>query len=431
MGANGEAGEEGISIIGLHVDGFRRIRVIDMTPPRNGVVRIVGANEAGKTSLLDSIMAALKGLPKGSVSPLQRGRDRGEVVLNLGAFQVQVIYTESGEYLNVKRGDGKVAKPRAFLDEMIGQGLSFDPFAFARLKPADQVNTLLSALQLEQDPREVDKERQGYYERRTDKNREIKSLEARVASIPERADVPDEEVSVGDLLRERSEALKARLEFQNVKEKLSRADSDVMKAQAEVDRIKRVLVDAEEAVRHCQVEKEALTQALASITVPPDITNLDQRLQAIELTNKAVRAKAERTHLVVELAKAVADGQELTEAISLCDTLKESVLATANLPVPGLGFESLDGAYCVTVKGIPLAQCSSSQQLKVGMAIAVALNPKVRVCLIREGSLLDDTSIEMIDTIARERKVQVFVERVGEEAEGENSFVLEAGELKA
>jgi hypothetical protein len=147
-----EAQEEGLRIIGLHVDGFRRIRVVDITPPSNGVVRIVGANEAGKTSLLDSIMAALKGLPKGSMSPLQRGRERGEVVLNMGAFQIQVIYTESGEYLNVKRGDGKVAKPRAFLDEMIGQGLSFDPFAFARLKPAEQVNTLLSALQLEQDP---------------------------------------------------------------------------------------------------------------------------------------------------------------------------------------------------------------------------------------------------------------------------------------
>ena len=429
MGTN-EAQEEGLRIVGLHVDGFRRIRVVDLTPPKNGVVRIVGANEAGKTSLLDSIMAALKGLPKGSVSPLQRGRERGEVVLNMGAFQIQVIYTESGEYLNVKRGDGKIAKPRAFLDEMIGQGLSFDPFAFARLKPADQVNTLLSALQLEQDPREIDKERQGYYERRTEKNREIKSLDARVAAIPEQSDVPDDEVSVGDLLRERSEALKARLEFQNVKEKLSRADSDVMKAQAEVDRIKKVLADAEEAVRHCQVEKDALAQALASITVPPDMTNLDQRLQTIEATNKAVRTKAERTKLALELAKVIMDGQELTEAITLCDTLKESVLATANLPVDGLGFESMDGTYCVTVKGIPLAQCSSSQQLKVGMAISVAVNPKIKVCLIREGSLLDGASMDLIDEIAREHNVQCFVERVNNESEGDNSFVLEAGELK-
>lgn len=230
-------------------------------------------------------------------------------------------------------------------------------------------------------------------------------------------------------MRERSDALRARLEFQNVKEKLSRTDSDVMKAQAEVDRILRVLEDAKEMVRHCQAEKDALTNALASITVPPDTTDLDQRLQAIEATNKAVRTKAERARLVGELAKVVAEGQELSEAITLCDTLKESVLASAHLPVDGLGFENVDGSYVVTVKGIPLAQCSSSQQLKVGMAIAVALNPKVRVCLIREGSLLDDASMDLIDEIAREHGVQCFVERVSNELEGDNSFLLVAGEL--
>jgi hypothetical protein len=375
-------------------------------------------------------MAALKGLPKGALSPLQRGQDRGEVVLNLGAFVIQVVYTESGEYLTVKRNDGKIAKPRAFLDEMIGQGLSFDPFAFARLKPADQVNTLLSALQLEQDPREIDKERQGYYERRTEKNREIKGLEARVAAMPDLREVPDQEISVADLMREKADAIRAKMEWQNVKEKLSRADTDVMKAQAEVERIKLVLADAEDAVRHCQAEKEALTNALASISVPRDTADLDERLQTIEATNKAVRNKAARKALVADLTTAQADGQELSEAITLCDTLKESVLASAHLPVPGLGFESVDGTYCVTLQGIPLAQCSSSQQLKVGMAIAVALNPKVRVCLLREGSLLDDSSMNLIDEIAREHKVQVFVERVGQESEGENSFVLEAGELK-
>jgi hypothetical protein len=60
----------------------------------------------------------------------------------------------------------------------------------------------------------------------------------------------------------------------------------------------------------------------------------------------------------------------------------------------------------------------------------VALNPTIRVCLIREGSLLDGASMDLIDEIAREHNVQVFCERVGNEAEGENSFVLEAGELK-
>ena len=425
-----EGQEDGITIVGMHISGIKRVSAIDLTPPRDGVVRIVGANEAGKSSLLDSIELALAGLPKGAPSPLQHGRERGEIALNLGPFQIQRVFTESGAYLTVKRNDGKVPKPQALLDELVGQGLGFDPFAFSTMKPAQQVDLLLDALHLEQDPREIDKERQGYYERRTDMNREIKSLDARVAAIPYQPDVPDEELSVVDLMRERSEAIRARLEWQNVKEKLSRSDTDVMKAIAEVERIKRVLADAEEAVRHCQAEKDALTNALSAITVPPDTSDLDQRLASIEATNKAVRTQAERTRLLEELKAVHAKSEELTQAMALCDTLKESVLAGAELPVDGLGFETVGGEYQVCIRGIPLSQCSQSQKLKVGMGLAMALNPTVRIILVREASLMDDASMELVDSLARKHGFQCWLERVGSEAEGENSFVLEAGELK-
>lgn len=421
---------DGYTVVGLHISGLQKISVVDLTPPKDGVVRIIGKNEAGKSSLLNSIALALAGLPKGAPSPLQHGRDRGEVVVNLGPFQVQRVFTESNQYLTVKRADGKVAKPQAFLDELVGQGLGFDPFAFSTMKPAQQVTLLLDALKLEQDPRDIDKERQGYYEQRTEKNREVKSLEARIAAIPDRPEVPSEEISVADLMQERAEALKAKLEFQNVKERLSRADSDVLKAQAEVDRIKRVLVDAETSLRHCQAEKDALTNALASITVP-DTTDLDERLTSVEETNRAVRAKQERTRLVTELATVAAKAQELTEAMDLCDVMKESVLAGAELPVEGLGFETVGGEYMVCINGIPLSQCSQSQKLKVGMGLSMALNPKVRVILIREASLLDDESMALVDAMARTHGYQCWLERVGQESEGENSFVLEAGELRS
>jgi len=339
------------------VEGIKRLTAVDLTPPRDGVVRIVGANEAGKSSLLDSIELALSGLPKGAPSPLQHGRERGEIALNLGPFQIQRVFTESGAYLTVKRNDGKVAKPQALLDELVGQGLGFDPFAFSTMKPAQQVGLLLDALHLEQDPREIDKERQRYYEQRTETNRESKSLEARIAAIPDQPGIPDEEVSVADLMREKSDAIKARLEFQNVKEKLSRADTDVMRAQAEVERIKKVLVDAEDAVRHCQAEKDALTNALAAISVPRDTADLDERLASIEATNKAVRTKADRKRLREELRGVQAKAEELTQAMALCDVLKESVLAGAELPVEGLGFETVNGEYMSASAG---SRCRSA-----------------------------------------------------------------------
>ena len=82
------------------------------------------------------------------------------------------------------------------------------------------------------------------------------------------------------------------------------------------------------------------------------------------------------------------------------------------------------------IRGIPLSQCSQSQKLKVGMGLAMALSPTVRVVLIREGSLLDDDSMRLVDTMAREHGTQVWVERVAPDTGGENSFMLVAGELQ-
>jgi len=64
------------------------------------------------------------------------------------------------------------------------------------------------------------------------------------------------------------------------------------------------------------------------------------------------------------------------------------------------------------------------------MGLAMALNPKVRVILVREASLMDDASMELVDSLARKHGFQCWLERVGSEAEGDQSFVLEAGQLK-
>jgi hypothetical protein len=60
--------------------------------------------------------------------------------------------------------------------------------------------------------------------------------------------------------------------------------------------------------------------------------------------------------------------------------------------------------------------------------MAIAMNPKLRVMLIRDGSLLDNGNMKMIADMAKQNGVQVWVERVGNGPEV--SVVLEAGEIK-
>jgi hypothetical protein len=55
--------------------------------------------------------------------------------------------------------------------------------------------------------------------------------------------------------------------------------------------------------------------------------------------------------------------------------------------------------------------------MRVSMAVALAMNPSLRVCLIRDGSLLDSDSLEIIREMAEAADAQVWLERVSEGAD--------------
>ena len=114
--------------------------------------------------------------------------------------------------------------------------------------------------------------------------------------------------------------------------------------------------------------------------------------------------------------------ESLTEEIDRIDSEKARAIRDAKYPIEGLGFD-VNG---VTLNGIPFSQSSSAQQLKVSVAIGLALNPSLRVLLIRDGSLLDEKSLAMLGQMAEKAGAQVWVERVG--VDDHTSVVIEDGQ---
>lgn len=60
--------------------------------------------------------------------------------------------------------------------------------------------------------------------------------------------------------------------------------------------------------------------------------------------------------------------------------------------------------------------------------MAFAANPKLKVVLIRDGSLLDEDNLKLITDVAAEHGGHVWIERVG--TGEECSVILEDGEIK-
>jgi hypothetical protein len=94
------------------------------------------------------------------------------------------------------------------------------------------------------------------------------------------------------------------------------------------------------------------------------------------------------------------------------------------MPVTGLGL-SEDG---VTLNGLPLDQASAAEQLRVSVAIGIAMNPRLRVLLLRDASLLDRDSLALLADMAKAAGAQVWLERV--EDDSATAVVIEDGMVK-
>lgn len=166
--------------------------------------------------------------------------------------------------------------------------------------------------------------------------------------------------------------------------------------------------------------EQSLTLRVAALQ-DVDIAPLTERLAQIDQTNAKVRSNQMRAEIAADLAAKTARSTELTAQLESIEKRKADAIAAARMPVGALGF----GAAGVTLNGLPLEQASAAEQLRVSVAIGIAMNPRLRVLLIRDASLLDADSLRMVAEMAQQSGAQVWLERVGSDAA--TSILIEDG----
>jgi hypothetical protein len=134
--------DKGLRIVALQAENFKRLRAVHIGPNGSPVVSIVGQNGAGQVQLPRRDLGGARRREGEPGVPIRRGAETAEVTVDLGEFIVVRRWTAKGSTLTVKSRDGmKYPSPQKMLDKLVGK-LSFDPLAFTRAKPAEQVETL-------------------------------------------------------------------------------------------------------------------------------------------------------------------------------------------------------------------------------------------------------------------------------------------------
>lgn len=426
-----------MKIINLGVENVKRLKAVEIIPVGN-TVTISGKNDQGKTSILDAIEYALGGSKAICEEPIRKGQAKARIICDLGEIVVERKFNAAtgDSTLTVRSKDGSPVKsPQALLDSLCSH-VAFDPLSFVRMKSPEQVETLRKLTGL--DFTELNKNRAKAYEERTIIGRQLEAAKIRAATFQFFPDTPEQEVDIADASKKlevikqqraanhavRSAVASAALKQQSLEKNLA----DIV---AHIEALECDLVTYRELqVRRTEELKSAKDDAIkadlaASGLVEDNESEILASLSAAQQINDRVRANRQHVDQNNEVQKHQHEYDRLSCEIEAIDQDKADKLAWAEFPLEGLSFDDSR----VLLNGVPFSQSSQARQLQAAVAIGLALNPKVRVIIVRDASLLDDESLQLVKELAVKHDAQIWLEVVN--SKDPSAVIIEDGEVKS
>lgn len=433
-----------MKIINLVAENVKKIIAIDIKPKGN-LVEISGKNGSGKTSTLDSIWWALSGAANIQGNPIRKGEDTAVIKLDFGEFKVTRTFSRLEKHTtsSIKIEDAKgtaIRSPQTMLDKLLGE-LSFDPLAFARMTKKEQFEQLKRFVP-DVDFAAIEKAQQEDYDLRTNVNRKAHEAKVLADKIEVAVEAGEVEVDEALLVQELEKAGKFNADLETRKANRAKLAQEAASKRKEVAGITQGIHDKNEQIERLKSEINAMRGQIT--TLEDEAVKIDEKLAAAkplpepidtstitadiakarESNKKFALLRQKNSHLA-DAHQYKEESDQITTRMNARETEKRSKIAQAKLPVPGLGF----GDNEILIDDVPFNQASDAEQLKVSIAMAMALNPQIRVIRVRDGSLLDTDAMAMLAKMADDKDYQVWIERVGEG--GPSAIILENGQVKS
>lgn len=392
----------------LTVINFKSIDEFKVQPEGKSFT-LEGHNGAGKSAVIEAIEWALRGRIALSDGAMKQGADYTEVIYEGDEFKVVRKWKRGkSPTIKVTDKDGKIwTSPQGMLDDIVSN-LSFDPTAFLKMKPKEQVEALKSLIDPDGKIDKMESEKAIVYDKRTDAGREKARLQGAFISLKHFPDAPDAEVS-SDVLLKNLEDAKSKHDLHNsANEHIERSKRQAKEMEQNIKDLKDRIIMEEQNLDNCTANIKHAESEIAEIGKLPDLEPLKQAFTDADETNKQVRANQAWAKAKVELSKAsnIHAGLEIEHA-TYVDSI-DKFIRDQKLPVKGLSFSP----DCLMLDAKQFNDCSDGERLRTSVLISMAMNPKLKIIAIKNGSLLDDVGKKIIFDLAREHKYQVIMEIV-------------------
>ena len=415
------------AIVSLDIDGVKRIRAVHVEPRQTGLTVIAGRNGQGKTSVLESIMAALGG--DSYRQQVNDGTDKGEIRIKLsnGLEVARTIKADGASTLKVKCLDGSRGS-QTLLNKFIS-GFALNVPSFMSASAREKVKALLDVIGF--DPQPYEERIKTLEAERLAKGREADRVKGHAAELPfhdgvgvtlasdeemrqDIARVAEHNARFDRALREVEFAAQERARLAEEAEECRRRIAGARKALDEVEDRQSA---AEEREEYCKQQWRRMGDRLSD-------TEAAERMKAVADRNEKVRANQAK-HRAQDDAEALAEEyRELDRKVKGERAALAANLEGVRLPYPGL---SVSGNV-LQWKGRPFDELSESEKLIIATSISKAVNPDCSFVLVDGLERFDTERLAKFAAWCEKQGMQVIGTRVGTGAD--NEIIIEDGEVK-
>lgn len=416
-----------MKITRLQAENVMRLKAVDVEfDPNQSLVVVRGRNRQGKSSFMNCVDFAFGGAARSSKRRVIRDgeTDAWTKITTDNGYEIERRWDNDKTKLIVKDTTGKThASAQSLINGWLSE-FAFDPVAFLGESPARQREILLELCGQRDILDALETDRAEVYQQRRDINREIKRMEGAHADYAG-VDESDADLEVPDVveLTKRIEDAENDARTKSQLEKEAAAHNDVM---GQTETLIRELEDRlakarEDHKQHMERRDDCAARAQQIMVV--DTAPMREELASLEATRQRVAMANRKKELADTIKNLRLESDAHTETLADIENQKIEAIESAALPVSGLSFDT-DG---VTFNGLPLSEASTSEQIRIGMSIAMKLHPELKVVIIRQGNDLDEDAQAEVARIAAEEGYQVLMECVGKD--GPATVVIEDGEV--
>ena len=433
--------DSGLKVLKASITNFKNITHKEVELNGRSVM-FVGPNNVGKSSLIQAICSPInsKFMP---LEPIKKGEERAKVEITIGGnlHGEEVKYIISSYFspehsrgrLVVENEEGaKLSGAKTALQDIIGN-IGFDIMDFIRLGRTEtgkvssagvkqQIEILKSLMPKEviQDLYKLDQEKEKIYKERTDINSQIRFLEGNIQNnhfTVEQIELYKEEKKASDI----SEQIKAGKELNDKiyraneiiageAKKTQELSNQVSEIDKEIERltvIKKEILEKEIPTLLSDVEK---CKTFVSKKQVVDIEALEASLDDISSHNVNVQKVKSLKDDQEKLSSEKIKSENITKRLAEIEEQKKKLFSSSALPVKGLEFDEEK----VMFNGLPLNedQIPTSQLIAIGLRLGMAMNPNLRLLVIKDGSLIDEKTMNYILQTCEKKGYQIFIEMV-------------------